>query len=390
MIGKILMSLLLLVMAGAGLADVNSWGFNFQSELRDKNGNVYLDDRGRPAHRQTIQIRLYGSENAEVGSALWGRQYVVRCDANGYFNVFVSDALGTQLVNATLEAVFAKHVGGGLYVGVKRVGDDAEMKPRTRLCAVPTAAAANIARSLTGTTSKTERHLSVDGKVTVSGSYASRGDITVNGDVTIGGELLRNGAKLITVPVGGIILWPYFDKAPDGKAWSGDKSQDGRWERVVRLKQRFPLGASSGYARGSAGGEADVRLVSKHMPRHYHTMVWDDCYYTATWSTWYRYFKDEISGTGYRETPTDKFIPLYWNADYNNWYDAVNNEIVWGSKKLKWDLKSKDDYDWKPTVSDDPNAKGLAMEGHTSKVGSGSTHSNLPPYVNVCYIKRIL
>jgi len=45
----------------------------------------------------------------------------------------------------------------------------------------------------------------------------------------------------------------------------------GTWEQ---LKDRFLLGAGSSYANGSTGGEASVKLYTRHMPAHSHLEYW--------------------------------------------------------------------------------------------------------------------
>lgn len=68
-----------------------------------------------------------------------------------------------------------------------------------------------------------------------------------------------------TIPIGGIILWSgSTGSIPDG--WALCNGSNG----TPNLRDRFVVGAGSGYAVNATGGAATVTLTEAQMPQHNH------------------------------------------------------------------------------------------------------------------------
>ncbi len=98
------------------------------------------------------------------------------------------------------------------------------------------------------------------------------------GPVVIGGPLQADGGLtgFGTVPVGGIIMWsgsvagiPGGWRLCDGGAGTPD------------LRNRFVIGAGSGYSPGNVGGASTATLTTAQMPSHSHSYV--DTYWSEFW-----------------------------------------------------------------------------------------------------------
>ena len=81
---------------------------------------VLHDSAGAPmSGPQQVELRLYDVASGSK-SALWGRTYAVQLDANGLFNIEVSDTTGTAISGEQydqLASVFA--TTNTLYIGLK-------------------------------------------------------------------------------------------------------------------------------------------------------------------------------------------------------------------------------------------------------------------------------
>lgn len=244
--------------------------FAYQGVLKDTNGSPLTGTR-------QVEIRLY--DVGSGGSALWGRMYAVQLDANGLFNIEVSDSTGTQLSgvqSGSLEAVFAKT--DTIYIGLKMSNSSGEIVPRQKLLPVPFAAvASNVSRAsgdFTISGRLTAKSAAFSGALSAStlnvaqsasvGSLAT-GEATVTGDLTVGGTITGYG----TVPVGGIIMWSGAqNKIPTG--WYLCNGSHG----TPDLRNRFVVGAGGKYAVKATGGEENVTLDLKNIPYHNHSYTY--------------------------------------------------------------------------------------------------------------------
>lgn len=300
--------------------------FAYQGVLKDMNGAALSGTR-------QVELRLYNVESG--GTALWGRMYNVQLDANGLFNIEVSDTMGTPLsdvADGSLDETFAKTET--VFIGIKVANSSGEIVPRQKLLPVPFAAvASNVSRA--------SGNFSVSGRLTAQ-SAAFSGDLTVatlnvsdsatvgalttgvatvTGDLTVGGTISGFG----TAPIGGIIMWSGAQSAiPTG--WQLCDGSNG----TPDLRNKFVIGAGGKYSVNQTGGEENVTLSLQNIPAHNHM---------------YKYAGAGIAGV--------------WIND-NTFYKVGSSG---------------------GNVAYTENAGG--------KNGATVAHNNMPPYYALCYIMRI-
>lgn len=219
---------------------------------------LLLTGAGAPVTAPTaVEFRIWDSPTNTSG-LLWGRRFNVVPDANGVFNVVLSNE-GTLLSGApdvSLSSVFTGTNGQARYVELTVAGATA-IRPRQQFLAAPYA------------------FLAYD--VT-----AARQNFTVAGVLTA-----SNFVGYGTIPIGGIIMWsgsvtnvPAGWALCDGTTHYGVVSPD--------LRGRFVLGAGSGAGLtprtvGQSGGEETHTLTLGEMPSHSHTNVFVDNGYPDNW-----------------------------------------------------------------------------------------------------------
>lgn len=93
------------------------------------------------------------------------------------------------------------------------------------------------------------------------------GKLVVNADLEMGGgkSLKVGGAEIVSVPVGGIILWN-SQFLPDNTHWAICDGKNG----TPDLRDRFIVGAGKEYSLGNEGGEKEVKLTVEQLPKHRH------------------------------------------------------------------------------------------------------------------------
>lgn len=93
------------------------------------------------------------------------------------------------------------------------------------------------------------------------------GKLVVNADLEIVKDktLTVGGADIVSVPVGGIIMWTKRN-LPDNDHWAVCDGTDG----TPDLRGRFIVGVGKGYDYGDTGGEAEHKLTREEMPSHSH------------------------------------------------------------------------------------------------------------------------
>lgn len=349
----------------AGLTYADSVSFAYQGVLKDDAGGNSL------ARNQSIEFRLY--DTATGSNMLWGRTIAVLLDANGLFNVELSDTNGSAITAAgaydTLKDALLATSGKTLFIGLTVVNSSGEIRPRQRILSVPYAAIAgdvsnasgdlNVGGKVDAKTVNTEtlkatkdvemrKNLTVDGKVSTSGGIEVKsGGLKVTGEVTLNdstrvnssltvknninvtdGTVMRNGYD-IAPPVGMIVLWSGAANAiPSGWALC-----DGN-NNTPDLRDRFVVGAGNTYSVGAKGGANQVTLTVNQIPSHSHTTTF------------------ELYGY---ESKTARLPETLW--------------------------KPGDDRD---------TFKGNEGARYTSSsTGGGNAHENRPPYYALCYIMRI-
>jgi len=353
-----------LLLAGFGPAAADSYSFTYQACLRDEKGAIIKDGGGNVRQNHQVEVRLYNA--ATGGTALWGRTYNVLTDSEGLFNLAVSDAEGSQLVNATLESVLKRATPGGLFLGLTVVGSSGEIVPRQCLFATPFAAVANDVRAVSGDLavggvirlgsgnqevvvsksgitqkggSTTVQKLAVNESASVAGALTAGGGVlTADGNgVTVQGrplnvkntQLTVNGSEVVPVPIGGIIMWTQ-PNPPDYTHWAVCNGQTVNGVKTPDLRDRFIVAAGGSYSGGATGGANTVTLTADQMPVHSH-----------------------------------KFDDWDWQG-----YDD-------GRARLS-EVMSPNGYGWKD---------GHALE--TKSAGGNQAHENRPPYYALYYIMRV-
>ena len=264
---KKMMALVLAIAAASTLMAVPAQ-FSYQGVLKDTSNAPLTGNK-------QVQLRLYNA--ATGGNALWGRTYAVLLDANGLFNIEVSDSTGTVIsgLTSTLDAVFTSYET--IYIGLTVGGSSGEIQPRQKLLSVPYAAvASNVSRAsgnftVSGTLTAqnavfsnkvTVATLTVDKSLSANSVSISGGAVTVGGNLSVSGTISGFGI----VPVGSIIMWS-GTSLPSG--WVLCDGQNG----TPDLRGRFIVGAGAGgsYAVGNTGGDESVTLTVAQMPSHSHS-----------------------------------------------------------------------------------------------------------------------
>ena len=198
---------------------------------------------------------------------------------------------------------------------------------------------------------------------TVTGNITNNGDTTSTGTVTAN-TFVGNGIT----PVGGIILWSGATNAVPG-GWALCNGSNG----TPDLRNRFVVGAGSGYNVDATGGSADAILVS-----HSHTVDSHDHSFSASTSS--NTHNHGVTDPGHAHSQTgggtdDDGGP---NAPGGNSGGTLSN-IQSNTTSVTINNDSHNH-----TVSGDT---GNASPG-TNSQGESGTNKNLPPYYALAYIMR--
>ncbi len=190
---------------------------NYQGKLTKADGTLLADGT------YSMTFAIYNVPTA--GLPLWWETNTSVQVKKGLFSVLLGSVRAFAADTFTDEA---------RWFGVK-VGEDLEMSPRQQIAAVPFAFKAAV---------------------------ADKAILADNATNAVNATLAGNG-----VPTGGVIMWSGAATAiPTG--WALCNGQNG----TPDLRDRFIVGAGSGYAVGATGGEATHTLTSAEMPNHSHDM----------------------------------------------------------------------------------------------------------------------
>lgn len=155
--------------------------------------------------------------------------------------------------------------------------------------------------------------------------------VNINGDLTINHNSIMAGIFDLVYPIGKII---YTSKADNPATYLGG----GTW---TQIEGRFLLGASSSYAAGSTGGEAEHTLSVSELPSHNHPT-----YNGEGWALF------EMNRAGGKVAKTE--VATSSSSNKYTYTATATSEIQWPYNQ-------------------------------TGKQGGGAAHNNMPPY-KVVYI----
>lgn len=179
------------------------------------------------------------------------------------------------------------------------------------------------------------------------------------------------------LPIGGIIMWSGSTVGiPTG--WALCNGQNG----TPDLRNRFIVGAGSGYNSGDTGGAETVTLTQAQLPAHTHD-------FSATTST-----AGNHGHTGATSFQGDHTHPTYGAGAFYANHNPGSPAVGFGSGGNYFPMSPQ------PTILgagghshtlsiDAAGAHSHTVSGATSGVGSGAAHENRPPYYALAYIMRI-
>ena len=187
--------------------------------------------------------------------------------------------------------------------------------------------------------------------VVASGTVTSSGTLAVTGNLTFDGASGTSGQVLLSAGSGATPTWGNSFVAGMIMMWSGSiASIPSGWvlcngsNSTPDLRDRFVVGAGSGYAVAATGGSANATLVS-------HT-------HTATSS---------VSDPGHDHTSFSNGAPNGAGAG------AALTSSSWGNT---------------PGHAVQSNTTGITVSTSNSTEGSSATNANLPPYYALAYIMK--
>ena len=126
------------------------------------------------------------------------------------------------------------------------------------------------------------------------------------------------------------------------------------------LRDRFVVGAGSGYSVGNTGGAASVTLSTAQMPSHNHSVNDPTHGHSVNDPGHFHTTNDYVARSGYAE-PRNFGVGTDGNANSSGNTNTKTTGLV-------------------------VNAGGTGIS--INNAGSGSAHENRPPYYALCYIMK--
>lgn len=309
---------------------------NYQGQLYDPSAN---GGAGGPlTGLQQVEFRVW--DNASGGTLIWGRQFPVDCNAQGIFNVLLSDG-GTLLPNVQTNNIVAAFNAANRFLELTVQGHGTAISPRQQLASAPYALQSENANNASMASGGFDVYGGLEvlsGGANITGNAGVSGALTAGGNLTVASPSTINGYG--TIPVGGIIMWS-GGTVPDG--WALCDGQTHNNQLTPDLRDRFIVGAGNSYTIGNAGGTNTYKLSTAQLPAHGHT--YKDGYYVEAYAP-----KTGVTGGGF-----DSYSYKLTGSDGT---DNDNTNIYW-----------------------------RAMT--TDNIGSNSTIENRPLYYALAYIMRV-
>ncbi len=340
---------------GAGiLPALPTASIGYQGRLSIEDDPTHLERLEQP---HELRFYLYRSERG--GEPVWGRAVSVTPDEKGYFVTVLSDAEGTAVLDhaPALEAVLGAAATDEELWLTFAVGRDEsrEITPRQRLFPLKAAYAVNSAEkgsdgfTVTGTL---KAYTFESSTVTFSAPMRCRtlsvtdaektlnvqGELTLNNGLSLLGGPLKSEEKITLgpkttggtfFPIGSIVMWSgAVADIPAG--WALCDGANG----TPDLRGRFLFGAATNLTLGSTGGSTSVTLTEAHIPKHAHSLTYDEA--------------------------KEQNVELFWLSRSSENED----ERTWRGEKTRSTTAAKRD-------------------------GTTEAHSNLPQYYALCFIQRV-
>ena len=212
------------------------------------------------------------------------------------------------------------------------------------------------------------------------------GNLTVTGDLFVTGTS-TGGSSGAAIPTGLITLWyGAVNAIPTGWALCDGQTvarADGTGTIATPdLRDRFVIGAGSGYAVGATGGANAVTLTAAHLPAHTHT------------------FSATTDGAGAHDHAGTTASGGAHTHDFDNVTSrsAVTGVSTVGSSSSTGFLGTgtgttitteSAGAHTHTFTTDTEAAHTHTVSGTTSSVGSGTAIDSRPPYYALCYIMRL-
>ena len=153
------------------------------------------------------------------------------------------------------------------------------------------------------------------------------------------------------------------------------------------LRNRFVVGAGSGYSVGNTGGADTVTLTEAQIPSHNHSFSGSHSHshtinnHTHSWSgttnTTGNHNHHEYGSAGYDWEDSERGwarTTQHGGQDYNHATDGNHSHTVSGTTGNPSNRGT--------------NSQSVSISGTTGNKGSGNSHENRPPYYALCYIMK--
>ena len=169
-----------------------------------------------------------------------------------------------------------------------------------------------------------------------------------------------NGVSKSGIPSGCILMW-FGSTATIPNGWHLCDGSNG----TPDLRNRFIVGAGSGYSPGNSGGQESVALTVKQMPQHSHTISGGDHSHSITGSQHSHGFSGSVSIT----------IPISSQYGANSKPDYLVGYPAGSSQKSFSGSVSGTTESASPSLSCASTTPSMSVEN----TGNGNAHENRPP-----------
>jgi microcystin-dependent protein len=246
----------------------------------------------------------------------------------------------------------------------------------TNALTASTFSGALIGNASSATQLQTSRTFTITGVVDAPAvSFNGTGNVelvTTLDDNAITNSKIANGAVSQTkinfqtalVPIGGIIMWSgSTTNIPTGYQLCNGSNG------TPDLRNRFIVGAGSGYGVGATGGAATIQLTQGQLPSHAHGIGGDGNH-------------NHLVVTAVEDSGGNRFTRLVDNGSLPH---IVRTGFPSGNQNFRYAIRGTSSG---PNAGRSNNAGSHSHGGATGAAGSNQAHENRPPYYALAYIMR--